>query len=217
MSSAVTGHPRSSFAEEVANSASHGAGALLAGAGLVVLALSTLHGPARQLVGCTVFGVTLVLLYSTSTLYHLVPHVRAKSVLRALDHSAIFLLIAGTYTPFTLVSLRGPEGWSLFAVVWSLAIAGIALRLALRRRPTALFVVLYLGMGWCVLAAVRPLTAAVGPGGLALLLAGGVAYSAGIAFYVWHRLPYHHAIWHGFVLVGSVLHYLAVLLHVARP
>jgi len=141
-------------------------------------------------------------------------HARARSVLRALDHSAIFLLIAGTYTPFTLVSLRGPWGWSLFAVVWGLAAAGIALRLALRRRPTGLFVALYLAMGWCVVVAVKPLLAAVAPGGIALLVAGGLAYSVGVVFYVSKR-PYHHAVWHAFVLAGSACHYAAVLLYVA--
>ena len=161
------------------------------------------------------FGVALVLLYATSTLYHAVPHPRAKSVLRVLDHSAIFLLIAGTYTPFTLVSLRGPWGWSLFGVVWGIAIAGIALRLTLRRRPTALFLALYLGMGWCVVVALGPLRAAVPPAGLALLVAGGLAYTVGVPFYVWKRLPFHHAVWHGFVLAGSTLHFLAVFLYVA--
>jgi hemolysin III len=168
-------------------------------------------------VGCVVFGAALVVLYTASTLYHALGHVheRARTVLRALDHSAIFLLIAGTYTPFTLVSLRGPWGWSLFAVVWSLAVAGIALRLALRRRPTALFVSLYLAMGWCVVLALRPLVAAVPPGGIALLVAGGLAYSVGVVFYLWRSLPYGHAIWHGFVLAGSAFHYAAVLRYVA--
>jgi hemolysin III len=137
-------------------------------------------------------------------------------VLRVLDHSAIFLLIAGTYTFFTLVSLRGPWGWSLFGVVWGLALAGIILRLVLRRRPTALFVVLYLAMGWCVVVAAKPLLAALVLGGVALLVAGGVAYSMGIVFYAWRSLPYAHAIWHGFVLAGSALHFAAVLVYVAR-
>ena len=141
-------------------------------------------------------------------------HARAKALLRVLDHSAIFLLIAGTYTPFTLVSLWGPWGWTLFGVVWGLALAGITLRLALRRRPTALFVTLYLAMGWCVVVAAKPLLAAVAPGGIALLAAGGLAYSVGVVFYT-SRRPYHHAIWHGFVLAGSAFHYVAVLRYVA--
>ena len=203
--------------EEIANSLTHGAGAVLAVAGLVVLALSASRGgTASTVVGCVVFGATLVLLYSASTLYHSLGHgrPRAKAVLRALDHSAIFLLIAGTYTPFTLVSLRGPWGWSLFGVVWGLAVAGIAFRLTLRRRPTGLFVALYLAMGWCVVVAAKPLLAAVDPGGIALLVAGGLAHSLGGVFYAWRR-PYFHAIWHAFVLAGSAFHYAAVLRYVA--
>ena len=194
------GAPRQSRREEAANSLTHGLGVLLA------------------IVGCLVFGAALVFLYSVSTLYHSVGsgRSRAKAVLRVLDHSAIFLLIAGTYTPFTLVSLRGPWGWSLFGVVWGLALAGIALRLVLRGRPTALFVALYLAMGWCVVVAAKPLLAALLPGAIALLGAGGVAYSLGVVFYTWRGLPYGHAIWHGFVLVGSAFHFAAVLLYVAR-
>ncbi len=209
---------RAGRGEAIANSLTHGVGALLAVAGLVVLAVAAgRRGSVAALVGCVVFGASLVLLYTSSTLYHALGHVheRARTVLRALDHSAIFLLIAGTYTPFTLVSLRGRWGWSLFAVVWSLAVAGIALRLALRRRPTALFVSLYLAMGWCVVVALRPLVAAVPPAGVALLVAGGLAYSVGVVFYLWRSLPYHHAIWHAFVLAGSGLHYAAVLRSVA--
>lgn len=208
---------RPSRGEEVANSLTHGVGAILAVAGLVVLALSASRGgTARTVVACMVFGATLVLLYSASTLYHSLGHERprVKAVLRALDHSAIFLLIAGTYTPFTLVSLRGPWGFALFGVVWGLALAGIALRLGLRRRPPALFVALYLAMGWCVVVAAKPLLAVVPPGGIALLVAGGLAYSLGVVFYAWQR-PYHHAIWHAFVLAGSALHYAAVLRYVA--
>jgi hemolysin III len=208
---------RQSRGEEIANSLTHGVGAVLAVAGLVVLALSaSRYGTARRVVGCVVFGVALVLLYASSTLYHSIGHghARAKAVLRVLDHSAIFLLIAGTYTPFTLVSLRGPWGWALFGVVWGLAVAGITLRLVLRRRPTALFVGLYLAMGWCIVVAAKPLLAAVAPGGIALLVAGGLAYSVGVVFYA-SRRPYHHAIWHGFVLAGSAFHYAAVLLYVA--
>ena len=207
---------RYSFGEEVANFLTHGTGTLLAIVGLVILALrSAAHGSLRQLVGCSVFGATLVLLYVTSALYHAVPHPRAKSFLRVLDHSAIFLLTAGTYTPFTLVSLRGAWGWSLFAFVWGLAAAGISLRVALRRQPKALFLALYLGMGWCAVVALKPLSAALAPAGLALLVAGGIAYSAGVVFYVWRQLPFHHAVWHGFVRAGSAFHFFAVLLYVA--
>jgi hemolysin III len=204
--------PSYSRGEEWANRLTHGAGALLAVVGLVALVRNAAaRGTTLQLVACGVFGATLVLLYTSSTLYHSVPHARARSLLRVLDHSAIFLLIAGTYTPFTLVSLRGPWGWSLFGVVWGLAALGIGLRLVLPRRPTGLFVGLYLAMGWCVVLAARPLAAAVPPAGLALLAAGGLAYSGGVVFYLWRRLPYNHAIWHGFVLAGSAFHFFAVL------
>jgi hemolysin III len=140
----------------------------------------------------------------------LIQRPRAKTVLRVFDHSAIFLLIAGTYTPFTLVNLRGPWGWSLFGLIWGLALLGIILQFSLLRRHAFLRVLLYLAMGWVVVVAIKPLMAAVPPIGLALLVTGGLAYTLGIGFYVWHRLPYHHAIWHGFVLAGSVLHFFAV-------
>ena len=214
--SAFTEESGYSFGEEVANGLTHGAGAALSIVGLVLLITrAAAHGSPRHIVGCAVFGVALVLLYAISTLYHAIRQPRAKSVLRVLDHSAIFLLIAGTYTPFTLVSLHGPWGWSLFGVVWGIATAGIALRLTLRRRPTALFLALYLCMGWCVVVALGPLRAAVPPAGLALLVAGGHAYTAGVPFYVWKRLPFHHAVWHAFVLAGSALHFFAVFLYVA--
>jgi hemolysin III len=165
-------------------------------------------------VSCSVFGVALVLVYTISTLYHGIQHPRAKAVLRALDHSAIFILIAGTYTPFVLVSLHGPWGWALFGVVWGLAVLGIILQMGVLRRGTATSVLMYVGMGWVVVVAIKPLLDAVAAGGLALLLIGGLAYTAGTGFYVWRRLPYHHALWHGFVLLGSVSHFFAVLLYV---
>jgi hemolysin III len=207
--------PRYTLSEEVACSVIHGIGIVLAIAGLGVLtAFSTLHGTAAHIVGCSIFGVTLILLYTTSTLYHSIPIARAKAVLRALDHSAIFLLIAGTYTPFSLVSLRGPWGWSLLAVIWTLAILGIVLRVTLGRRSTAVAVGLYIAMGWTVLAAIKPLMANLAPGGVLLLFLGGVVYTTGTAFYVWRRLPYHHAIWHVFVLAGSIFHFFAILFYV---
>ncbi len=203
---------RYSVGEEIANSVIHGAGALAAVAGLVILvAAAAATGDGWRLASAVIFGVTLVLLYTASTLYHSVAHPRAKRVFRFIDHVAIFLLIAGTYTPFTLVSLRGPWGWSLFGVVWGLALAGIAGQSRLLHRWTALSLVLYVAMGWAAVVAVRPLVAAVAPGGLLLLLLGGIAYTAGIGFYVWRRLPYQHAVWHGFVLAGSAFHYWAVL------
>lgn len=201
--------------EEIANGVTHGIGALLAIAGLAVMtAFAALYGDAWHIVACTIFGATLILLYTASTLYHCIPFARAKAVLRTLDHAAIFLLIAGTYTPFTLVNLRGPWGWGLFAVIWTLAIAGILLRIFLRGRLHSLVVALYIAMGWVIVIAVQPMLERVATGGLLLLAGGGLAYTVGVLFYKWHSLRYHHAIWHGFVLLGSGLHFFAVLFHV---
>ncbi|MCP4900673.1 MAG: hemolysin III family protein [bacterium] len=207
--------PRYSVGEEIANSVTHGVGIVLAIAGLGLLtAFASLRGDVWHIVACSVFGTTLVLLYTASTLYHSIQRPRAKRVLRVLDHSAIFLLIAGTYTPFTLVSIRGAWGWSLFGIIWALAVAGIIIQATPLRRWQAVGLVLYIVMGWAAAAFFKPMIQSVAPGGLVLLLAGGLAYTGGIGFYAWHRLPYAHAIWHGFVLLGSVLHFFAVLLYV---
>ncbi|MBN9424243.1 MAG: hemolysin III [Candidatus Accumulibacter sp. 66-26] len=211
----MTALPSYSPREELANGLTHGAGLLLAIAGLgVLLAHATQRGDVWHVVGCTVFGLALIACYATSTLYHSVRSERLRPLLRTLDHAAIFLLIAGTYTPFTLVSLRGPWGWSLFGVVWGLALLGIALRLLLNGRLHGLVVALYLAMGWVVVIAVQPMLDRVAPGGLALLAGGGLAYTGGVVFYKWKRLPYNHAIWHLFVLLGSALHFFAVLFYV---
>jgi hemolysin III len=204
-----------SVREEIAHSAIHGLGVALSIVGLIALLLTARRtGDAWDVVASAVYGFTLILLYLISTLYHGVPHPGAKRVLRVLDHSAIYLLIGGTYTPLTLVSLRGPWGWTLFGLVWGLAILGIALKVAAMGRFRGLSLALYLGMGWLVLIALRPLTAALAQGGLILLVLGGIAYTSGVVFYVWRRLPYHHALWHAFVLAGSVLHFFAILLYV---
>ena len=206
--------PQYSLREEIANSIISGVGFVFAVAGSIVLvARAGNYGTVRHVVSCSVYGVTLIVLHAISTLYHGVHFPRAKAILRVLDHSAIFLLIAGTYTPFTLVNLRGACGGSLFGVIWGLAALGIAFQAWLRRRPVAR-VGLYVGMGWAVLVAAKPLCAAVAPGGLVLLLVGGLAYTAGIGFYAWRRLPYHHAIWHVFVLAGSISHFFAILFYV---
>lgn len=210
-------HPASRYtrAEEIANSLTHGIGAVLAIAGLAVLtAFAAVYGNGWHIVSSAVFGAALILLYLASTLYHAVHHPRIKPILRILDHSAILVLIAGTYTPITLVSLRGPWGWSLFAVIWGLALAGIVMETTRLRRFRAVLIGLYVVMGWSVVAAVKPMLANVEPGGLWLLLAGGLAYTGGIGFYLWRRLPYNHAIWHLFVLAGSILHYFAVLFYI---
>ena len=206
---------RYSLGEEIANSITHGLGLLLSIAGLAILtAYASRFGNAWHIVSCVIYGTTLVLLYTTSTLYHSIPAPRVKRIMRNLDHSAIFLLIAGTYTPFTLVSLRGPWGWTLFGIVWGLAVVGIVLELSLKPRRLVVSLLLYLGMGWVVVAAIKPMLTALAPAGLTLLVLGGLAYSLGVIFYVRRSMPYHHAIWHGFVLAGSVLHFFAVLLSV---
>lgn len=215
MTAALSLSSRYTLREEIANSITHGVGALLSIAGLVILAtLAARHGNAWHIVSCSIFGATLFLLYTASTLYHSIPHARAKQILRIIDHSAIFLLIAGTYTPFTLVNLRGPWGWSLFGTVWGLALLGIILELTPWRRLRLLSVALYLGMGWAVVVAAKPLLDSVATGGLVLLAAGGLTYTLGVIFYAWRSLPHHHAIWHLFVLTGSVLHFFAVLFYV---
>lgn len=201
--------------EEIANSITHGLGTVLAVAALSVLVvLAARQGTARHVVGCAVFGSTLVVMYLASTLYHSIPHAAAKGVLQTLDHVAIYLVIAGTYTPFMLVNVRGVWGWSLLVLVWGAALGGIVLRAAFGRRAHLLRVVLYIVMGWIGVLVFPPLLASVGAGGLALIVGGGVVYTVGVAFYSWRRLPYHHAIWHLFVLLGSFLHFLAVLWHV---
>lgn len=206
--------PPDTIGEEIANSVTHGVGGLLAIAGLAVLVtFAAMRGSAWHVVGCSVFGATMVLLYTSSTVYHAIRAPRARQVLRRLDHAGIFLLIAGTYTPFTLVSLRGPWGWSLLGVIWGLAILGILLQSGPRRHPV-LSVALYVVMGWTALIAIRPLFSSLPLGGLLLLVLGGLAYTAGILFYAWRRLPFNHSIWHGFVLVGTLLHFFAVLRYV---
>ena len=203
------------LAEEIAHAITHGVGLLLSIAGLVVLiVLASLRGDAWHVVSVSVYGATLVLLYSASTFYHALPAPRAKNVFRTLDHAAIYVLIAGTYTPFMLVNLRGGWGWALFGVVWGLAVLGIVLEAVAKQRVRVLSVILYLGLGWLIAIAVKPLVQSVEPGGLVLLVAGGLAYSVGVVFYGWKRLPYHHAVWHLFVMAGSLFHFFAVLFYV---
>ncbi len=207
--------PRYSLGEEIANAVTHGIGLLLAIAGLIVLIVfASLHGTAWHIVSCSLFGASMILLYAFSTLYHTFPWPRVKRVFRALDHSAIYLLIAGTYTPFTLGVLRGPWGWSLFGVVWGLAVVGILLQYFSLPYWNIISLVIYLGMGWVIVIAIKPLLSALAPGGLAFLVAGGVAYTLGVPFYLMEKIPYNHAIWHLFVLAGTVLHFFSILFYV---
>ena len=204
-----------SIGEEIANSITHGIGIVLAIAALVVLtAYAGIYGNAWHIVSVSVYGTTLILLYTASTLYHSIQQPRVKSMLQVLDHSAIYLLIAGTYTPFTLVNLRGPWGWWLFGVIWGFAVFGTVFQLSRMKRWRAVSLGLYIGMGWAVVVAVKPLIVSVAAGGIVFLVLGGLAYTAGILFYTWKKLKFHHAIWHVFVLAGSILHFFAVLLYV---
>lgn len=204
-----------SLGEEIAHASTHGLGVVLSIVGLTVLvARASLYGNAWHITAVSIFGATLVLMYTASTLYHSIPLPRTKRVLRVIDHSLIYFLIAGTYTPFTLVTLHGPWGWSLFGVTWGLAVAGVAFKIFATGKFEKLSLAIYLCMGWCAVAAVKPLLQNLETGGLILMLAGGLTYSGGVAFYVWEKLRYHHAIWHLFVLAGSVLHFFAVLFYV---
>ncbi len=212
---AKTSDSHYSLGEEIANSITHGIGAGLAIAGLAYLIYySVVYGNVWHIISCAIYGTTLVLLYTVSTLYHSIPTPRFKSVMRVLDHSAIFLLIAGTYTPFMLVSLRGPWGWTLLGIVWAAAILGILFQTALQKSWVALTVALYILMGWVVVVAIDPLLDVIPMEGFLLLLYGGLAYTLGTAFYIWKQVRFHHAIWHIFVLAGSIFHFFAVLHYV---
>jgi hemolysin III len=204
--------------EELANAVTHGVGLVLSIAGFVVLLVfAALRGTAWHMVACSIYGVTLICLYTASTLYHSVLSPRLKRTLEVFDHSAIYLLIAGTYTPFLLINLRGSWGWPLFAVIWGLALVGILFKLRFTGRFNFFSTAAYIAMGWLGVIAARPMVAHVPANALIWLLAGGLAYNAGVIFYVYRRIPYSHAIWHVFVLAGSICHYFAVFSTVIPP
>ena len=208
--------PPYSFREEVANSISHGLGLVLALVALPVLVLAAIEtGNVRFLVGVSVFGGTMILLYLASTLYHSISHETAKQLFRVFDHTAIFLLIAGTYTPFSLGVLRGPWGWSMLAIVWTLAIIGITLKIRRRTRHSRITIVLYVIMGWLAVVAVKPMVMLIPVPGIVLILAGGLAYTGGLAFFAAQRIRYNHFIWHLFVIAGTACHFFAVLWYAA--
>ena len=200
--------------EEIASALTHGLGAVTAlGAGAVLITLAAIYGDGWQLASAIVFGVALLLLYTASTLYHAISHPIAKGRLKVFDHCAIYLLIAGTYTPFMLVGLRGSTGWWLFGTIWTLALAGVVFKLFYTGRFKRLSTLIYIAMGWIVVFAAKPMAQALGPVSLGWLLAGGVAYTLGTVFYMRPQMRWSHAIWHGFVIAGSVCHYMAVMLH----
>lgn len=206
---------RQKFAEELMNALTHGLGAVLSLVGFTILIIyAAYEADPWRIVSVTVFGATLTLLYVVSTLYHAVPHPPVKRVMRIADHCAIYLLIAGTYTPFLLVNMRGPWGWSLFGVIWGIAVAGCIFKLFFTGRWDRLSTALYVAMGWAVLVALKPTLQMVPIEALLLMLLGGLSYTGGVIFYCWDRLPYNHAIWHLFVLGGSAAHYCAIFFFV---
>jgi hemolysin III len=200
--------------EEIANALTHGFGAALAAAGLAVLIVfAALSGTAWHVTAFTVYGVTMLLLYAASTLVHSFPEGKVKDLFETLDHSSIYLFIAGTYTAILLTVMRGPLGWTLFGIVWGLAISGVVFKAFFTKRFLYSSTLLYIAMGWLIVFAWKPLLAAMAPGGIRLLVAGGLAYTIGAVFYVWRGFRYHHAVWHLFVIAGSVCHYFAILIY----
>lgn len=201
--------------EELANCVTHGVGLALSIAGFVVLVLlAWANGDAMHIASLSVYGASLVTLYAASTLYHAASGVRAKRLLQVLDHCGIYILIAGTYTPFTLLMLRGSWGWTLFGLAWGIALAGILFRLVFGTRYRAVAVASYVALGWLCVVAIKPMLLLIPAGALAWLVAGGVAYTSGVFFFASKRVRHAHAIWHLFVLTGSVCHYFAVVLYV---
>jgi len=204
------------FGEELAHGLSHGLGAVLAIIGLCVMVTrSALYGETRHIVASSIFGAALILMYAASTLFHSIPLPRSKHVFRVIDHCCIYVLIAGTYTPFTLIVLHGSAyGTPLLWFTWGLAAIGIVFKIFTTGRFEYLSLAVYLLMGWCGVVAAKPMIHMLPDGGLWLLLAGGLSYTLGTIFYSWQRLRYHHAIWHAFVLAGSLFHFFCVLFYV---
>jgi len=209
-------HLCDSHCEEVASLVTHGLGVVFSIAALVtMLALSA--GDPLKLVSAAIFGSSLVLLYSSSTLYHIFTSPRWKARLQSLDHACIYLLIAGSYTPITLITLKGPWGWSVFAAVWTMAIGGVLMKTVWQgKKDHWISTALYLLMGWLIVIAFGPLLRAMAPAGVWWLAAGGLSYSFGVIFFAWRKLPFNHAVWHLFVLGGSACHVIAASLYVFR-
>ncbi len=207
-----------SLAEEIANSISHGIGLVFGVVGLVLLLMQATdnHAGPLAITSYSLYGGSMILLFLASTLYHAIPHPRAKPWLKKFDHCAIYLLIAGTYTPFLLVGLDSPLARGLMVVIWGLALLGILFKLTIAHRFKVLSLVTYLAMGWLSLVVIYELAVRLSAGGLILLAAGGIVYSLGVIFYVCRRIPYNHAIWHGFVLGGSLCHFLAIYFYVGQ-
>ncbi|NUU61460.1 PAQR family membrane homeostasis protein TrhA [Paenibacillus agri] len=200
--------------EEVANAITHGIGTVLSVAALVLLVVfASLKGTAWHVVSFSIYGTTMLLLYLNSTLVHSLKEGKAKDLFEFFDHSSIYLFIAGTYTPFLLVAIRGTLGWSLFGIIWGIAAFGVFFKAFFVKKFLFMSTVFYIAMGWLIVIAWSPLSAVVASGGMTLLVAGGILYTLGTVFYVWRAFPFHHAVWHVFVLAGSVTHFFAVLIY----
>ena len=210
-------HSHYKLGDILANAITHGIGAAFAVVGAAYLIVASTRGTAWHIVSCSIFASTLVLVYLCSTLYHSLVRTRARHVFHVLDHSSIYLLIAGTYTPFTLISLHGALGWSIFGIEWALAVAGVVFKSFAVDRFEVASALVYLFQGWLVIVAARPLLHAIGWHGIAWMGAGGLAYTFGIVFFAMDRLRYFHATWHLFVLAGSVAHYFAILFYIVPP
>ncbi len=199
--------------EEIINAILHGIGLGLAIAAFVVLVVvANRTGDIWRLVSFSIYGATLIILYLSSTLYHSFPQGKVKDVFEIFDHAAIYLLIAGTYTPLTLVALRGPLGWTIFTIVWSIALIGIVFKIFWVKKFVILSTILYIVMGWLIIFAIKPLFSIITTKSIVFLIIGGVLYTIGTIFYVWRKIKYHHAIWHLFVLGGSICHFFTILL-----
>ncbi len=199
------------ISEEIVNSITHGIGTVVAiSAATVLIILASLQGDPWKIVGVSIYGACLCLLYLASTLYHGVQHAKTKLFLNIFDHCSIYLLIAGTYTPFLLVNLRGAMGWTLFGIIWGLGLLGISLKIVMHQRFESAHLANYLIMGWLIVVAYEQLTTSFSNFGLTMIVAGGLSYSIGVIFFVFDRYAFLHAIWHLFVLGGSTCHYIAV-------
>lgn len=202
-------------AEEIGNATTHGMGAVLSVLAIVLLiAYASEQNDSLKLISGAVFGSTLFLMYMSSTLYHSMRDPKLKHVFRIIDHASIYLLIAGSYTPFMLVTLKGPSGWAIFTVIWSLALSGIIFKMFFVHKFNRLSTIIYLMMGWMAVIVIKPIYQLLPAGGLACIVAGGLCYTVGVIFYVWERLKFSHVLWHLFVLAGSIFHFFAVFFYV---
>ncbi len=207
-----------SFIEEIFNSITHGVEIVISITALVIMVFfSSRYGSAIHIVSSIIFGAALILLYTASTLYHSFQKPEIKQTFKIIDHSCIYVLIAGTYTPFLLVTLRGILGWSMFALVWSLTVIGVLFKIFFIHRFKIISTIAYILMGWLIIFAIKPLMQLLPEGGLLLLIYGGLAYTLGTIFYAWEKLPFNHTIWHSFVLTGSICHFFAIMFYIVPP